>query len=149
MDSDYSVRGDTCCIDKTNNIELTEAIKSMFRWYKTSAICFAYLSNLPPYQRLSTTMSFDHLQRSRWFSRGWTLQELIAPKVLEILDQEWGSWGDKSKLAGEIQTITGIDKEVILNCENLKGVAVARKMSWAASRTWLTVSWESSTSTCR
>ena len=71
---------DTCCIDKTSSAELTEAINSMFRWYKQSAVCYAYLSDVDRGSDPSHTI--ENLSRSRWFTRGWTLQELIAPEHL-------------------------------------------------------------------
>jgi len=60
---------DTCCIDKTSSAELSEAINSMYRWYKKAAICYAYLSDVD---------SADDLKDSLWFTRGWTLQELLV-----------------------------------------------------------------------
>ncbi len=65
---------DTCCIDKSSSAELSEATNSMYSWYEESEICFAYLEDIPSAQ--SSTTGLGH---SRWFIRGWTLQELIAP----------------------------------------------------------------------
>src|SRR2546423_1330339 len=74
----------TYCIDKSNSAELSEAINSMFTWYKNSAVCLAYLEDLP------SDVDFKQgLARCRWLSRGWTLQELIAPKHVEFYDQTW------------------------------------------------------------
>ncbi|KAE9375826.1 HET-domain-containing protein [Stipitochalara longipes BDJ] len=125
---------DTCCIDKTNNVELTEAINSMFLWYKESEVCFAYLSDLQPQSVMQSHHLEEHLGRCRWFTRGWTLQELIAPQHVEILDLEWSVIGQKTSLVAEISTLTGIDKDVLLDSNRLKNIAVARKMSWAANR---------------
>jgi hypothetical protein len=77
---------DTCCIDKSSSAELTEAINSMFNWYKESAICFAFLSDLPVSRG---EVLENELRLCRWFTRGWTLQELIAPENVKFYDQEW------------------------------------------------------------
>src|ERR1700736_2831968 len=74
---------DTCCIDKTSSAELSEAINSMYRWYEEAEECYAYLADVP-------SKSFPD---SRWFSRGWTLQELIAPLRVTFLDAEWVKLG--------------------------------------------------------
>lgn len=67
---------DTCCIDKSSSAELTEAINSMFRWYQNSQICYAYLVDVKG--RPASYNIIDHFRSSRWFTRGWTLQELIG-----------------------------------------------------------------------
>ncbi|KAJ2989646.1 hypothetical protein NUW58_g3362 [Xylaria curta] len=75
---------DTCCIDKSSSAELSEAINSIFEWYKLSAVCFAYLSDLP--KESPTLWRNEESQLvCRWFQRGWTLQELLAPAKLEFL----------------------------------------------------------------
>src|SRR3989440_8278796 len=75
---------DTCCIDKTSSSELSEAINSMFRWYENALVCYAYLSDVPA----STEASFTFI-KSRWFTRGWTLEELIAPRKLVFFASNW------------------------------------------------------------
>jgi len=123
---------DTCCIDKTNSVELGEAINSMFRWYKEASICYAYLSDVP-----SGDNSWDQGSKffsSRWFRRGWTLQELLAPENLRFYDQTWTSIGTKREMSGEIETITGIPRQFLLGWEELHGASVAQRMSWAAKR---------------
>lgn len=85
---------DTCCIDKRSSAELTEAINSMFRWYKQAVICFAFLSDLPARQNAMEVC----FPGCRWFTRGWTLQELIASKEIEFYDQEWNLTGTKVTL---------------------------------------------------
>jgi hypothetical protein len=71
---------DTCCIDKSSSAELSEAINSMFRWYKNAAICFVYLTDVPFVQNGMK----DMFKESRWFTRGWTLQELLAPAEMHF-----------------------------------------------------------------
>ncbi|RYP91592.1 hypothetical protein DL770_002306 [Monosporascus sp. CRB-9-2] len=114
---------DTICIDKSSSAELSEAINSMFKWYRSSAVCYAYLCDLP---------EFD-LERSRWFTRGWTLQEMIAPGELWFYDRNWVVQGSKSTLLDKLQEITGVDTTA-LQGGNLRFFSVARKMSWASKR---------------
>ena len=94
---------DTCCIDKSNNNELSEAINSMFRWYHDAARCYVYLSHLS-----ITAQSESDFRASRWFTRGWTLQELLAPTSVEFFTQEGQRIGDKRSLEQQIHEITGI-----------------------------------------
>lgn len=118
---------DTCCIDKTSSAELTEAINSMFRWYRDSFLCFAVLTDIGPAHR-------DVFMRSVWFTRAWTLQELIAPTKLIFFDTNWDKLGTKHDLAQEIADRTRIDKDVLLGQKRLERITVAQKMSWAADR---------------
>ncbi|KAI0481645.1 heterokaryon incompatibility protein-domain-containing protein [Xylaria cf. heliscus] len=120
---------DTCCIDKSSSAELTEAINSMYRWYERSDVCYAYLSDLPSH--LPLTMSLRH---SRWFTRGWTLQELIAPKTVYFFDSHWNKRGTKEDFIEELSKITKISKYVLGHEQPLSTATVAQKMSWAAGR---------------
>lgn len=95
---------DTCCIDKSSSAELSEAINSMFRWYAESAICYAYLSDF---------VHGTDFQGSRWWSRGWTLQELIAPRNVEFFDGSWGFIGNRNQLAERIAEISGVDESIL------------------------------------
>lgn len=122
---------DTCCIDKSSSAELSEAINAMYRWYHNAFVCYTYLSGLLPGSRSST---YDELRDCRWFRRGWTLQELIAPDVMEIFDEEWNRIGTKEELAEVIAQITGIDEEVLNKTTPLSTIPLARRMSWAAER---------------
>jgi Heterokaryon incompatibility protein (HET) len=119
---------DTCCIDKTSSAELSEAINSMYAWYEKSAICYAYLADVDNGLDLSAG-----LQQSRWFTRGWTLQELLAPSFVLFLDRYWVDIGTSYSLQPIIQRITGIDRpqggEV-----HYTFASVAQKFSWAAKR---------------
>ncbi|KAF1958443.1 HET-domain-containing protein [Byssothecium circinans] len=126
---------DTCCIDKSSSAELSEAINSMFAWYKNSARCYAYLSDV-----LEASMDED-FSRSRWFTRGWTLQELLAPKTVIFYDQQWIHLGTKSEHAERISEITGIDRTALLRGTVIDGrrvelgsFCVAKRMSWASAR---------------
>ena len=126
---------DTCCIDKTNSAELSEAINSMYKWYKNSAICYVYLSDVTDVTG-SDLSSFKH---SVWFERGWTLQELLAPNLVVFYDSLWNKIGSKDKLASVISSITDIPTldlrtfrpELIA----LGYKTIAEVMSWTARRT--------------
>lgn len=120
---------DTCSIDKSSSAELAEAINSMYRWYERSTICFAYLYDLPSAASLA-----KNLRNCRWFTRGWTLQELIAPKEMIFYDQDWNARGSKVELIDYIHDITHIAPSVLLGQRDLSSVPVAQKMSWAANR---------------
>ncbi|KIN00544.1 hypothetical protein OIDMADRAFT_73808, partial [Oidiodendron maius Zn] len=126
---------DTCCIDKSSSAELSEAIKSMYRWYKKAAICYVYMSDVPPREVEDPCYSQSSFRRSRWFTRGWTLQQLIAPPQLIFFSKSWTMLGTKTELVNVIYDVTTIDKEVLLNRRNIQSaVSVSRRMSWAARR---------------
>lgn len=89
------VWADTCCIDKTNSAELSEAINSMYKWYQASTICYAYLEDVPPQNHYFPEEAFC---KARWFTRGWCLQELIAPRSVEFYATDWTELGTKWSL---------------------------------------------------
>ncbi|KAK3906805.1 hypothetical protein C8A05DRAFT_11493 [Staphylotrichum tortipilum] len=123
---------DTCCIDKTNSVELQEAINSMFRWYRDAEICYAYLSDVTP---VSGTSTFNvAFAASRWFQRGWTLQELLAPLNLRFYNKGWTCVGTKGDLCDLVEEITGIPTSFLLGMAELQQASVAQRMSWAAKR---------------
>jgi Heterokaryon incompatibility protein (HET) len=129
---------DTCCIDKTSSAELSEAINSMFRWYRNAAKCYVYLSDVSrtasdPYDK-SNQLSWESMfQNSRWFARGWTLQELIAPDSVEFFSIERLRLGDKESLVQKIHEITGIAIEA-LHGTPLSHFSVDERMLWRANR---------------
>ena len=122
---------DTCCIDKTNSVELNEAINSMFRWYREAAICYAYLSDFSHMGGNGFSIDFSS---SRWFQRGWTLQELLAPLNLRFYDTNWECVGNKGDLCDTVEAITGIPTPFLLGMTELQHASVAQRMSWAAKR---------------
>jgi len=124
---------DTCCIDKTSSAELSEAINSMFSWYKNSTICFIHLSALADDQR-AQHVGIDDFAKYRWFYRGWTLQELIAPANATFLNRNWEFMGTKRTLISRLAKVTGIDTAVLNDLSALPTVPVARRLSWAAGR---------------
>jgi hypothetical protein len=119
---------DTCCIDKSSSSELSESINSMFQWYQNAEVCYVYLADLPPGSDMS------RLPLCRWFSRGWTLQELIAPKVVQFYDREWNAIGTKVELVDIISSSTGIPSRHLLGHSALSDASIATRMSWAARR---------------
>jgi hypothetical protein len=120
---------DACCIDKSSSAELTEAINSMYQWYQTSEICYVFLSDLPTAAPLETALG-----SCRWFTRGWTLQELIAPRQLAFFDEDWQYRGAKADLADQLSMITGVDEDILTESAHLSEKPVAQKMSWSADR---------------
>jgi len=125
---------DTNCIDKTSSAELTEAINSMFDWHAQAEECYAYLEDVRDYDEGSLVST---LQKSRWFTRGWTLQELLAPEYVAFYDADWVRLGSRSgSLADTVCSITGIDMQYLRGEINvIRRASVARKMSWVARRT--------------
>lgn len=127
---------DTVCIDKSSSAELSEAINSMFKWYADSRVCYAYLIDV-------TKDNFEEaFPQSRWFRRGWTLQELIAPHNVVFFDSAWQGLGSKLDHAHLIYNITQIDEFALIGRrefedhadERLREFCVARKMAWASQR---------------
>ncbi|KAI0143660.1 hypothetical protein GGR57DRAFT_483674 [Xylariaceae sp. FL1272] len=130
---------DTCCIDKTDAREYAEAINSMFAWYRESKLCITYLSDVrkPESGFTNGPDAFKSVTRkgpSLWFSRGWTLQELLAPRELEFYDMDWNYIGNKRQLAGAIAEITGIDARFLTGERHIAEACIAVKMSWMARR---------------
>ncbi|PSN59940.1 HET-domain-containing protein [Corynespora cassiicola Philippines] len=121
---------DTCCINKSSSAELSEAINSMFRWYRNAAKCYVYLSDVAS---TKSTQRGQILQKSRWFTRGWTLQELIAPPSVEFFSVEGQRLGDKHSLEKTLCDITGIPVSAlqgrVLSCFSVK-----ERMLWAEKR---------------
>ncbi|KAI9067530.1 HET-domain-containing protein [Trametes sanguinea] len=127
--------GDSFCIDKGSSSELSEAINSMFDWYRYARLCFVYLSDVPP---ISNPDDLDRpgsaFRESRWFRRGWTLQELLAPTSLFFFSSEWTVLGSKHTLSPFIEQITGIPLDFLTFQRPLEASSVACRMSWAVGR---------------
>lgn len=134
---------DTCCIDQTNHVELSEAITSMFRWYQQARVCYAYLSDVSYVQRTSSTAGEGgssrnpweaSLRESRWFTRGWTLQELVAPGDVKFFSQEGTFLGTKHDLGDLLHDVTGISVTALRGLP-LSHFSVAERMRWTTGRT--------------
>ncbi|KAF2167690.1 hypothetical protein M409DRAFT_65820 [Zasmidium cellare ATCC 36951] len=141
---------DSCCINKEDGAELSESINSMFRWYGDAAVCYAYLADVQPNQKFRAS-ALD-LARSEWFKRGWTLQELIAPRTVVFLANDWDILGHKcaysEQVCGKVcrgygdrlnkllAQITGIPIDVIgmPSISHLRNISVEQKMSWTERR---------------
>ncbi|KAH6659767.1 heterokaryon incompatibility protein-domain-containing protein [Truncatella angustata] len=146
---------DTCCIDKSSSAELSEAINSMYEWYEKSAVCYVYLSDVPadddPYELYSA------FRFSRWFTRGWTLQEFLAPRKLRFFNNEWTrcfgtditrprdkteqtmmdlsydfKWNE-AQVCNILAAITGIGITIV-STGNFEITTMAQRFSWAAHR---------------
>ncbi|KAJ5623206.1 hypothetical protein N7490_011811 [Penicillium lividum] len=136
----YHVWVDTCCIDKTSSAELSEAINSMMRWYEKAHVCYAYLADVPP----NLDPNQPAFQQSRWFTRGWTLQELLAPQKLLFLAQDWSDLFYRETVCGQLSEITSISVSFLEQRQHfepdltlrsrLNSVSIAERMSWASKR---------------
>ena len=143
---------DTCCIDKRSSAELSEAINSMWVWYKRAEFCYVNLSDVVhkltgPASVAVPQKLVEQLELSQWFKRGWTLQELLAPGQVIFLDDQWHIIGHKYPeqregrpkapgflLEDVIAKITGI-RASILGQFTFSHISIAQRMSWAAKRT--------------
>jgi hypothetical protein len=142
---------DTCCIDKSSSSELSESINSMYAWYKRSKVCYVYLNDVtatkdPPYilpaeehleEEEERRLDKSDFAKSRWFTRGWTLQELLAPDNIEFFSKDWTHLGNLKDVLTAVLHITNIDRQALVRdrkCFKLSDICVARRMSWAAKR---------------
>ncbi|GIZ48200.1 hypothetical protein CKM354_001127000 [Cercospora kikuchii] len=132
---------DTCCIDKKNAVELSFSINSMFRWYRDAELCLAYLGDV------KTVGDIDSFRRSVWFTRGWTLQELLAPQTVVFLTEQWEVIGNKGASSGkclvtitgpvledQLAQITGIPREILHNYEASSRLDTSEKRRWMDGR---------------
>jgi hypothetical protein len=134
---------DTCCIDQKSSSELTEAINSMFRWYRDAEVCLAYLQDIP------AADDRCRIETSEWFLRGWTLQELLAPTIVVFLAKDWRVIGHKGKgnsgrqgtalesgvsLNHQIAHITQISEAILQDYDNSLGLSIEEKMKWMVGR---------------
>ncbi|CDO70462.1 hypothetical protein BN946_scf184569.g5 [Trametes cinnabarina] len=110
---------DSCCIDKTSSAELSEAINSMYEWYSKAGVCFAFMEDVDGTQDPLESSTF---RASRWFTRGWTLQELIAPRKVVFLSGDWHIIGSKDEFALLIEDITSIDRAILPHKASLSSV---------------------------
>ncbi|KAH7190858.1 heterokaryon incompatibility protein-domain-containing protein [Fusarium oxysporum] len=147
---------DTCCIDKRSSAELSEAINSMFSWYQQSSVCYVYLSDLEfPCSPVDSSVpksdegrqwadaAFSQLECQlspcRWFTRGWTLQELIAPSKVVFFDKSWNPIGSRvpgadSRFLSILERLTGIPGPLLEYKSDIATIPVGQRMSWAAGR---------------
>ena len=130
---------DTCCIYKSAQQELQTAINSMYRWYQGAAKCYAYLSDVQVPQEVGDAQAFpiswaQAFRKSKWFTRGWTLQELLAPASVEFFSEEGKRLGSRISLEREVCEITKVPVEAIRG-QRLVDFSIDERLSWAAKRT--------------
>jgi tetratricopeptide (TPR) repeat protein len=129
---------DTCCINRATSDELSTAINSMFRWYQSAAKCYVYLSDVNVPDKIVDVESFQRewkeaFRNSRWFTRGWTFQELVAPTTVEFFSKNGIRLGSKRSLEKKICAITGIPIGAIRGYR-ISGYSVEDRMAWARKR---------------
>ena len=129
---------DTCCIDKRSSADLSEAINSMYRWYANAKACYAYLHDVDG-SSFPTEKDDEKYPKSNgwpeWFSRGWTLQEMIAPSNVQFFNENWQHIGNKKTILLTLTAITGVPPNVLAKGLDTDRPCVAKIMSWAANRT--------------
>ncbi|KAK5954961.1 maturation of 5S rRNA [Knufia fluminis] len=123
---------DTCCIDKRSSAELSEAINSMFNWYKSARICYVYMEDVGI--TLDGDVLIEVISKSRWFTRGWTLQELLAPQSVSFYDAEWNALGSKHELSRMVAQSSGVDVDLLTGIRQIDEYSIAQRMSWASTR---------------
>src|SRR5690242_2942052 len=127
---------DTCCIDRWDNNERSKAINSMFQWYQNAARCYVFLSDVSLSAVVGTVARSDweaSFRKSEWFTRGWTLQELIAPVSVEFFSREEQRIGDKASLDQLLHDVTDIPLAALRNCP-LDQFSTSERRRWVETR---------------
>ncbi|KAL9095674.1 MAG: hypothetical protein Q9165_002106 [Trypethelium subeluteriae] len=129
---------DSCCIRKSHDAELSESLNSMFRWYRHAEKCYVYLPDVSSRKRKRSDENTQNIweqafQESNWFTRGWTLQELLAPSSLQFFSKEGDRIGDKQSLKHQIHNITGIPFSA-LRGSALSQFSISQRFDWAKNR---------------
>ena len=127
---------DTCCVDRTNSDDVFEAVNNSYMWFQDAAACYAYLSDVEPADRDDVFAEKSSFRRSRWFTRSWTLSELIAPEKMEFYARDWTHLGSKGaeKFLKLLAKLSGIPIDVLNRQTDLEDVSIATRMQWAAGR---------------
>ncbi|KAJ4324746.1 hypothetical protein N0V94_001144 [Neodidymelliopsis sp. IMI 364377] len=130
---------DTCCINKADAVELQDAINSMFRWYRNSATCYVFLSDVSTAKRKAGTDTSQitwkpAFRTSRWFTRGWTLQELLAPRTVKFFSREGNHLGYLNDLKQMVQDITQLPITALTGT-SLSKFGFEERLSWSDQRT--------------
>ncbi|OTB02022.1 hypothetical protein M426DRAFT_33740, partial [Hypoxylon sp. CI-4A] len=126
---------DTCCIDKTSSAEISEAINSMYRWYQRATACFVYLADVSIADIIDPAPTNSEFQKSLWFTRGWTLQELLAPSQVTFYNSTWDKLGGRHDLSRIISEITNIPERFLANGSfNIHSTTIAERISWVSTR---------------
>lgn len=137
---------DTCCIDKKSSAELSEAINSMFSWYQNAKECYVFLVDVPSIPSIPASQeaqdspagvqSFEteSFRSSVWFTRAWTLQELLAPASVIFFSCDFHELGSKEGLCGLISETTRIPPIFVMSNDMIRKASVAERMKWASMR---------------
>lgn len=125
---------DSCCIDKRSSSELAEAINSMYTWYRNADMCYVYMRDFEVTGKRKRNEDHD-FRKSNWFTRGWTLQELLAPSTVVFCDRNWKEFGTKTTLASQIQQASGIPSLFLRGEKQPQKASIAMRMSWMSRRT--------------
>jgi hypothetical protein len=130
---------DTCCINRSTMDEVQSSINSMFQWYRNATQCYVYLSDVSTNARLPDNDQIDlsweaAFRGSRWFTRGWTLQELLAPASVQFFSREGLRLGDKLSLEGLIHDVTEIPISALQNPGSFNQFDVDERLRWAEAR---------------
>ncbi|KAJ8480972.1 hypothetical protein ONZ51_g6324 [Trametes cubensis] len=123
---------DMCYIDKSSSAELSEAINSMYEWYRLANVCYVYLADV--FDDEDPERARKAFCRSKWHTRGWTLQELLAPRRVVFLSRTWTVLGTKLGMAATLEQISGISTSILTGRTDLRNASVAQRMAWAADR---------------
>ena len=123
---------DTCCINKESSTELSEAINSMFSWYVLSEVCYAYLEDVPSGDNPQAEDSL--FRQARWHTRGWTLQELLAPAFVVFMSSDWKRIGTKNDLGNVLADRTGIAEVYLTRERSFFASSIGERMKWACDR---------------
>jgi len=129
---------DSCCIDQSSSAELSEAINSMFRWYRNAEVCYVYLADVQYYSNKWKYPGdggwLSEFRASRWFTRGWTLQELLAPTNLFFYSADCVFLGNEISLIEQVHKATGIPVQAILGNTPLSQYDAEEIISWGKNR---------------
>ncbi|KAF5344720.1 hypothetical protein D9758_015289 [Tetrapyrgos nigripes] len=121
---------DTCCVTQGNHNDVVRNIRSMFAYYRNGYVCYVHLADV----YLRDDMWRSRFAHSEWFRRGWTLQELLAPGVVDFFDSEWNYVGSKLDLQDIVSHITTKPPEIISGEQSLQDIHPLKRMSWALGR---------------
>ncbi|KAI0672180.1 hypothetical protein C8Q78DRAFT_732380 [Trametes maxima] len=126
----------SCCVDRTNDVELARTLSDLWDWYSRAGLCYAYLGDVSPVNEdgAASFLECNQFRESEWHKDPWTLLALCAPPNVVFLAQDWSVLGAKASLATTIEVLTGIDKEILRGEKCLHDASIARRMWWASKR---------------
>ncbi|KAK7443543.1 hypothetical protein VKT23_015716 [Stygiomarasmius scandens] len=125
---------DTCCVEQGNHVDVAANITSMYGYYQNAKVCYVYLADIEKHDMFNKEDRLGIHQRSEWLYRGWTLQELIAPRTVVFFNKHWERIGDKYKLREKLYEVTAVPSLVLSGKQPVQNVDVLTRMSWSFSR---------------